>query len=302
MKKLGQLDKKALREIWGSEIDFSDWLAEPDNLKMLGDEIGIDLIFVEREASVGDFSVDLLVEEENTGDSVIVENQLESTDHDHLGKVITYGSGLDAKNLIWIVENARDEHVRAIDWINENTDPDFNFFLVEMEIWQINDSALAPKFNIVSKPNDWFKRTKEQELTDAKKLQLKFWTKFKEYASDHDTRLSLRKPRPQHWYSLAVGNAEAHMSLTVNTRENELGCELYIKESDELFEELHEQKSKIEEEMGEDLDWQPLPGKKASRIKVANHVEVDAEENWKEYFEWLLGQAEKMHEVFGKRI
>ena len=128
---LGKLQKGDLREIWKHEAsDFTNWLAKPENIAILSDEIGIGLKLVKTEAEVGSFSSDILAEEENTGKKVIIENQLEPTDHNHLGKIITYASGYDAAIIIWIVQEARDEHKRAVDWLNEHTDEGVNFFLV----------------------------------------------------------------------------------------------------------------------------------------------------------------------------
>ena len=153
---LGKLNQVDLRHIWVHEaLDFTQWLAKPDNLAILSDEIGIDITLTQTEAHVGRFNVDILAEEENTGRKIIIENQLEPTNHDHLGKLITYASGYDAEIVIWIVEDARDEHTRAIDWLNEHTDENINFFLIKMELWQIGDSLPAPKFQIISQPNNW---------------------------------------------------------------------------------------------------------------------------------------------------
>jgi hypothetical protein len=143
--KLGKLEKGDLRKVWLHEaIDFTNWLALDENLKLLSDEIGIDIKLLQTEALVGKFIADILAEEENTGRKVIIENQLEATNHDHLGKIITYASGYDAEIIIWIVESTREEHIRAIDWLNEHTDEDIDFFLIKMEIWKIGNSPYAP--------------------------------------------------------------------------------------------------------------------------------------------------------------
>jgi hypothetical protein len=127
---LGKLEKVNIREIWKNEAkDFTTWLAKEENLALLSAEIDIPLKLIKIEASVGSFSADILAEEENTGNKAIIENQLEETDHDHLGKIITYGSGFDAKYLIWIFRDIREEHRQAIDWLNEKTDSLYIFAL-----------------------------------------------------------------------------------------------------------------------------------------------------------------------------
>ena len=135
---LGKIERiDDLRTIWKNEArDFTGWLAEDDNLALLSEAIGIDLELEERESSVGSFSVDLFASEEGTSRKVIIENQLEDTNHDHLGKVITYAAGKDASVVIWIVKRARDEHRQAVEWLNQHTDEDIGFFLVEIELWK----------------------------------------------------------------------------------------------------------------------------------------------------------------------
>jgi hypothetical protein len=172
-----------LREFWShEERDFSAWLSEEENLKTLGDEIGIDIVLCERDSSVGDFSVDLFAVEEGSGRKIIIENQLENTDHDHLGKIITYAAGKGADVVVWIVKRARDEHRQAIEWLNQRTDENVGFFLVEIELWKIGNSQPAPKFNVVEKPNDWVEEMKaEENISERRSFQLSFWQAFKKY-------------------------------------------------------------------------------------------------------------------------
>ena len=176
---LGKLKKIELREAWKHEAShFTQWLAQAENLRLLGDEIGFDIKLVQTEAEVGSFNVDILAEEENTGRKIIIENQLEVTNHDHLGKIITYASGYDAQVIVWVAKDVREEHRQAIDWLNEHTDDAIEFYLVQIELWQIEDSPYAPKFEIISKPNDWTKAvrssTDTSQLTDTKVKQLEF--------------------------------------------------------------------------------------------------------------------------------
>ena len=174
--KLGKLEKiNDLRSIWKHEAkDFTPWLAQEENLAILSDAIGIDIVLEEKESNVGDFSVDLYATEEGTNRKIIIENQLEETNHDHLGKIITYASGKDAEVIIWIVKKARDEHKQAIEWLNQHTDEKSAFFLIEIEVWKINDSDPAPKFNIVERPNDWAKAMKKAGLSESDSLKLEF--------------------------------------------------------------------------------------------------------------------------------
>lgn len=141
---LDELKQVQLRDIWHHEaLNFTKWLAEEPSLKLLSAAVGIELELIETESSVGAFSVDIYAQEAGTGRKVVIENQLAPTDHDHLGKVITYAAGKGAEVVIWVVEQARDEHRQAIEWLNQHTDSDFGFFLVEVELWKIGNSRAA---------------------------------------------------------------------------------------------------------------------------------------------------------------
>jgi len=302
---LGKLEKVNLRKAWNHEAyDFTKWLSLEENMQLLSDEIGIEIGVTQVEANVGNFNVDLLAEEENTGRKIIIENQLEPTNHDHLGKLVTYASGYDAEIIIWIVEDTREEHIRAIDWLNEHTDEEINFFLVKIELWKIGNSSAAPKFQVISQPNGWAKEIKDSakqlSLTTMKKLQLEFWNEFKTYGKKHGTRLKLRNTSPQHWYDISIGTREAHISLTINSRDKLIGCEIYIPNSKEAFKSLYEHKIKIEEELKEKPVWMELPEKKASRIKIASGGDINNKNEWQNYFIWLLQEAEKFQQVFNK--
>ncbi len=172
MKSLGSMKKiDDLRSVWQHEArDFSKWLAQDENLALLSSAIGIDIVLEELESPVGGFSVDLFGTEDGTDRKIIIENQLEETNHDHLGKIIIYASGKDAEVVVWIVSHARDEHRQAVQWLNQHTDSDIGFFLIEIELLQIDDSLYAPRFNVVERPNDWEKQVKAEEgLSDTKK-------------------------------------------------------------------------------------------------------------------------------------
>jgi len=305
---LGKLEKIDLRKAWKNEAsDFTKWLAEEHNLAQLSDDLGIDIKLIQTEAPTGKFNVDILAEEENSGRKIIIENQLEATNHDHLGKLVTYASGHDAQIIIWIVKEVREEHRQAIDWLNEHTDEVTNFFAIQLELWQIGDSPYAPKFQVISKPNDWAKAVKKysggpSSLTDTKVAQLEFWNGFKEYAKNKGSTLKLRKTSPQHWYSVAIGSSEAHLSLSVNTQDNLLGCELYIPDSKTLFKDLLKYKDEIEKAVGYELEWMELEGKKASRIRIRKNGSIDNEEQWDGYFEWFKTQAEKFQATFTQYI
>lgn len=305
---LSKLKKIDLREEWKHEAsDFTNWLAQDENLQLLSEEIGIDISLVQTEASVGKFSVDILAEEDNTGRKIVVENQLEMTNHDHLGKIITYASGFDAEIVIWIVKDVRDEHKQAVDWLNEHTDDKINIFAIRMELWQIGDSSYAPKFHIVSKPNDWAKAIKKSasrssDLSDRKLMQLEFWTQFKEYASAHNSSLRLRKAYPQHWYDISIGNSKSHLALIVDADNEQIRCEFYIPDSQPLYDVLRERKESIESKLPYELEWMALEGKKASRIRTIHTIDVADNANWEASFQWLMETAQQFQAVFADQM
>lgn len=303
--KLGRLQKVDLRKVWQHEAyDFTQWLAQESNLGLLSEELGIDIRVVRTEAEVGRYNVDILAEEEDTGRKIIIENQLEVTDHDHLGKIVTYASGYDAEIIIWIVKDVRDEHKQAVDWLNEHTDEKINFFVTKMELWQIDESAFAPKFHIVSQPNNWAKAIKGGKFgegtSERNMMQLDFWTKFRSYMSEKGTKLSLRKPFPQHWYDFSTGVSNVHITLTIGVQIQSMACELYIGESKAIFHALYHHKEEIEKQIGEPLEWMELPEKKASRIKLAHKADIKDATRWGEHFAWLKVTAEKFHFVFSQ--
>jgi len=170
---LGRLAKVELRDVWKNEAqDFTPWLAEEDNLALLGDTIGLDLELEAVEKGVGPFSADIVCKETANNTNVLIENQIERTDHTHLGQIMTYAAGLNAVTIVWVAKRFTDEHRAALDWLNEITNEDITFFGLEVEVWRIGDSAKAPKFNVVSKPNEWtkagggIKAISSNELTD----------------------------------------------------------------------------------------------------------------------------------------
>jgi len=305
--KLGKLKKVELREAWKHEAnDFTKWLAQEENLRLLGDEIGFDIKLIQTEANVGSFNVDILAEEENTGHKIIIENQLEITNHDHLGKLVTYASGFDAKIIVWLVKDVREEHRQAIDWLNEHTDEGIEFYLAKIELWQIGESPYAPKFEIISKPNDWTKTVRNSadtgNLTDTKIKQMEFWSLLKDYAKRNNFKVKLQKEQPQHWLNVSIGSSQAHVSLSVNSRENVFGVEIYVSDDKELYKHIEEHKAEIEKELGEKAEWMELPERKASRIKVSKPGNFDQTDKWEECFEWLLQEVEKFQKVFPKYL
>jgi hypothetical protein len=304
---LGKLKKVELREFWKHEaIDFTKWLAQEENLKALGDELEYSLVLVGTETSVGNFNCDILAEEEDTKNKVVIENQLEATNHDHLGKLLTYAAGHGATAAVWVVSQVREEHRKAIDWLNEHTDDEISFYLLRIELWQIGDSPFAPKFELICKPNDWARKLKEsaaQGEPSATKLdQLEFWTQFRTFVTQKTSALRPQKPAPQHWTNIGIGSSEAYISLTINSQKNIFACALTIQDNKPLYQQLLTHKADIERELGEQLEWMELPDAKASRIRTSLSGNFADKQKWPDQFAWLLHEAQKFHQVFPKYL
>jgi len=304
--KLGKLTRVDLREIWkNEEYDFSNWLAEEENLTKLSDEIGIEIRLSEKEAGVGRYSLDILAEEEGTDRKIVIENQLEKTNHDHLGKIITYAAGHDASIVIWIFKDITEEHRKAIDWLNENTGEDRLFFAIKIEAWRIDSSEPAPKFEVICKPNEWAKVVKyssaSKDLGDTELKKLDFWTRLKSYAAEKKVPLFRQTAAPRHWYNISIGSAEAHVGLTVNARENLLGCEVYIRDNKPLFQYLKSQLEYIEKQLGGKLEW--IEAKKACRVvQRKENADIDDEAGIATLFDWLIDRAVAFDRVFGPLV
>lgn len=294
MQDLGRLKKIDLREAWKHEaLDFTKWLAQEENLSLLSEEIGIDVNLIQTEANVGSFSVDILAEDSN-GRKIVIENQLEATNHDHLGKIITYASGYNAQIIIWIVKDVRNEHKQAIDWLNEHTDETTNFFAIKMELWQIGDSPYAPKFQIISKPNAWAKvmNVPTSPLTERKLKLLDFWTALNEYLENKNSAIHPHKPSTDHWNNVSIGTSKAHISFNALGKDKKLVCELYISNNKDFYYYLEKNKEQIEELFGEKLFWQELKGKKASRISIVKQdFDLYDNANWSSDFDWFENKA-----------
>lgn len=310
MEKLGRIERlDDLRAIWPTEHDhFTPWLAQPENLEVLGEALGIELEFEAMEKDVGSFSADILCKNTAEKDSwVVIENQLEKTDHRHLGQLLVYASGLRASTVVWISAEMTDEHRAALDWLNQMANKSARFFGLEIELWKIGTSPAAPRFNIVCKPNDW-----EQTVSDAKvsltedtstrsqTLRIKYWSAFREYLQDMKSKLRSQKPSRDHWYSFGIGTSRAHLAALLITRDSKIGVELSITSDDakQLFHALAAQKDLIEEKIGERLDWREMVDRKASRIVLYKPFDPYNEATWPNQFAWLQITLEKFDSAF----
>jgi hypothetical protein len=312
---LGRLEKITdLREIWKTEAqDFTPWLAEEENLSLLGETINLELELEAVEKDVGPFRADILCRDTSDNSLVLVENQVERTDHTHLGQLLTYAAGLNTVTIVWIAKKFTDEHRAALDWLNEITGDKINFFGLEIELWRIGESPIAPKFNIVSKPNDWTKGKAAntdslaiKDLTPTQQLKLNYWKSFRSYISEHSTILSPKKASTDHWMSFGIGTSKAHISGLLNTQQCLVSVCLNINWSEErlaIFHLLKKERETIEREFGSKLDWKEKPEMRTSSVYIRNQdMDPNETNNWSEQHKWMLEGLEKFREVFGARI
>ena len=306
--KLGKLEEVDIRELWRHEqYDFSGWLAKEENMEMLSNEIGLTLTDVNQEVFVGAYRCDLVAKDETTGITVVIENQLEATNHDHLGKIITYASGLDADVVIWIVKEAREEHRSAIEWLNNKMTKGVSFFLMEIHAFRIGDSLPAPQFVIIEKPNDFVKTASVSrdngELSKAQSERFNFWTQFNEMVAARNKPFNIRKATTDHWYNVALGTSDAHISVTLVNKSNCIGIEVRIKDNKELFNRLHAESEAIENEIGFAMDWQRLDDKKASRIiYYIGGLDFDNHENYAVLINEVIDRVIDIRNVFRSRL
>jgi hypothetical protein len=310
---LGRLEKVDLRTAWLSESgDFTPWLAREENLSLLGEAIGIELELEAQEKEVGPFRADILCKDTATDDWVLIENQLERTDHTHLGQLLTYAAGLNAVTIVWISKRFTEEHRATLDWLNERTDDNIKLFGLEIELWRIGDSPIAPKFNIICQPNDW-SRTVQQaaagtlESSPHKQLQSRFWTDFREYMETNSSFVRCQKPRPQHWMNHHMGRSGIHLASIVSLWNSELGnkgpeirVQVYLDgpSSKREFAVLQNQRENIERALGFPVIWHNPADKASCRIYVRKDADFQNESLWLEQFEWLRKHLEIMHQVF----
>ncbi len=310
---LGRLERVRLRDYWLREdTGFTTWLAQQENIRLLGDAIGIELEVEAQEKAVGPFSADLLCKDTATDAWVVIENQIERTDHKHLGQILTYTAGLGATTIIWIAKRFTDEHRAALDWLNSVTREGIDFFGLEIELWRIGDSAAAPKFNVVAKPNDWQKRIAGSgatgALSPARQMQLDFWTAFHEHLLEHSKIVKPGKPYAQAWMNIGMGghgfvlNAYAALwdSKAGQYSNGELRVDVVINgpNAEDYFAMLLEKQEYITGQIKDSVAWIAPKDSRVRRISVRRSVDLGVRESWDEYFAWLTERLERLHGLF----
>ncbi len=311
-KQLGRLEEVSIREYWFDEArDFTPWLARKENLFQLGEAIGLefDPKTVNQESEVGDFRVDILCKDID-GRDVIVENQLGRTDHGHLGQLLTYAAGKNAPIIVWIAKEFRDERRAAMDWLNEKTGGDAHFFGVQIELWKIGKSDPAPRFHVVSSPNDWtetVRAVQSHELTKSDQLRIVFWTGLRDVMVEREGgRVKARKtPNKDSWTTFSIGRSGIHLNALLQTTKNRVGVQLALLDdrAKAHYHLLYQDKGEIEKEIRQELVWRKLPEGKQSYIEIFwNDCDAQNESQWPALHKWLHDNLEAFHSTFHERI
>lgn len=292
---LGKLEKIELREVWRHEaLDFTRWLAKKENIALLSKEIGIDIEVIETEMSVGRYNVDIYARDIESNKRIVIENQLENTNHDHLGKMLVYAAGLDADIAIWVVKDVNEEHRQAIEWLNDNSFEKINIFLVKVELWQIDNSPIAPKFQVICEPNNWAKVLKQQSkdnITDLELRQMEYWQGFVDYAKSKDKTYISQRPSIYNWYVIRIGSTDYKIKLVHSVNSDIMRCQLEIF-NDSIYKKLEQYRTEIDNKIN-GLEWEYLEDRKVNRISCNNNSKDNASS-----YVWLLDMVDRFKEVF----
>ena len=275
-------------------MDFTRWLARKENIALLSKEIGIDIEVIETEMSVGRYNVDIYARDTESNKKIVIENQLENTNHDHLGKMLVYAAGLDADIAIWIVKDVNEEHRQAVEWLNDNSFEKINIFLVKVELWQIDNSPIAPKFQVICEPNNWAKVLKQQSKENVSDLELKqmeYWQGFVDYAKSKDKTYISQRPSIYNWYVIRIGSSDYKIKLVHSVNSDMIRCQLEIF-NDEIYKKLEQYRTEIDNKIN-GLEWEYLEDRKVNRISCNNSSKDNASS-----YVWLLDMVDRFKEVF----
>ena len=304
-----------IRKIFPKEDkDFTPWLSKQENLDHLGGVLGMDLELEKTEARVGTFFLDILCKNKTDKSRVAIENQIEKTDHIHLGQLLTYGVGLGTSTMIWIAATFTEEHRQVLKWLNKNTDKRFRFFGVKVEAKQIDDSNPAIDFYIICKPVDWLEpgsrganKKNMGTLTPTQVLQESYWQGLKTHMADEGSKLSGQDPRPKptQWFNIGCGGAGIRVKIHIAKSTARL--EIYLNDKQTckaLFNLLYKDKKVIEKDLGVSLDWQEFPKLAYSSIGVNfKNVNFKDKEKWNKQHDSLKETGiERLDELFTHRI
>lgn len=307
---LKQLTPVDLSEVWETEPQhFTPWLAREENLTLLGNTLGIELELEGKEINVGAFRADILCKNTEDDSGVIIENQLNPTDHKHVGQLLTYAAGLDACTAIWIAKTFRDEHHAMLDWLNRITGEDYRFFGVEMKVWRIEGPTCGVQFEVVSSPDGWIsgvnRDTQGAANNELSEKFRRYWTGFRDYVTNNDKPINFGVPGTRSFHGFGIGRMDFRLMTWLLRRKRQIGIRLIIDgdNAEGHFRLLEEQKDEIHKTFGETLEWNELPSSRSCRISLYKEDTDPLDENgWTQQYEWFTTYLERFDQVFRQRI
>jgi hypothetical protein len=316
--KLSRLEKvERVRDVWPDEArDFTPWLTDPLNISILAEALGLGADGLEYEADeqpVGPFRADIVCRDTTSPENrrVLIENQFGRSDHDHLGKLLTYASGLDAYMVVLIGEQIREEHRQALSWLNSISNEEHRFFACEIELWRIGDSLPAPRFNVVVEPNEWAKMVSASSdrggagSSEFKQKYVQYWEAFSDALLARTREFHVGRPKAQQWMTFRSGKAGVYFAVGATQRDQYIRVSVVIQNENakSLFEQLFKFKSEIEADLGFTLEWDAKPH--AQRVVVhrmlSNTFPMD-QTDWRRQHDWLITNLISFNRVFRPRI
>lgn len=310
MTNLGNLESVPLRIAWPNEAsDFTPWLAEPENLAILGGTLGVQLQLKSTEKSVGSFSADLVCVDTVKSSDVVIENQLDQTNHKHIGQLLTYAAGLKATTVVWIAKEFRKEHASVLKWLNDVTEDGVDFFGLEIKLWRIGKSKPAPYFNIVSSPDSWSREVQTAMNTDpndpSKALSVRYWSGVRDALESRPNGVKPMAPKPVSYAFYSIGRANFRLRASFSKQKKQLQVALLIWGADaEAFGEmLVDQREDIHNALGHDLEWTLPPTLKSTVIsRTRPSVDPSNEGDWHEQFNWFVQNLNAFDDAFRDRV
>lgn len=307
--KISRLKSVPISDVWKREdTDFTPWLALDENIELLSEELGMKLIVDAVEQKVGSFYADIVCKDESDGTTVLIENQTKPTDHRHLGQICTYAGQLKASKIIWISERVRDEHREAIDWLNDISNDKHSFYAVEVQAWQIDDSAPAPKFEILARPSLLTRQTQSavKKIIDSglseRQIEWKnYWTSFLEVAVGVVPSSKGRVAYKGNWQTVKAksGFDNGYFEFNIAASQTYVRAECYIGgvNAKPAFYALREYKDEIEKKIGKSLIWEEKTGKQDSRIAIyMDNQVVNFGNSAKKQHKWMAANIQLLIE------
>ncbi|MFO0662989.1 MAG: DUF4268 domain-containing protein [Polyangiaceae bacterium] len=309
MADLGKLERVDVRKVWTHEAhDFTPWLA--DHIDELGELLGFELEVVQREHAIGDFSLDILARDLGRDCLVAIENQLEATDHSHLGQLLTYAAGTEARTAVWVVPEFREEHRQALDWLNRGLEGSVEFFGVVVELLKVDDSKPAINMRLVAAPNNWSKVKRSEvtgEVTSKMAAYQNFFQVLIDELRDKHKFTNAKAGQPQNWFNFASGTGGFTYGVSF-TNDGRVRAEVFVDLKDReanvaALTRLRDLRADIEREIGEPLEWDSLEGRRGCRIAAHRPGRIDdPADQLEEYRRWAVDRLLNLKKVFGPRL